>query len=79
MKLKEQFEKETGFSAMALRQDYAGQTAYEDGVCDEYVEWLETKVKNLDMHNIGNRFSAADIEKAYGEGFRDGNHRDRDF
>lgn len=46
MELREKFEKETGDSVMAYRQDYSGQTPYEDGFSDEYVEWLESKIKN---------------------------------
>jgi len=49
MDLREQFEKENGFGVMAIRQDYAGQTPYEDGFCDEYVEWLENKLNNDDI------------------------------
>jgi len=44
MDLREKFKKEKGFSVMAIRQDYADQSPYEDGFCDEYVEWLESKV-----------------------------------
>jgi len=47
MKLREEFEKENGFGVMAVRQDYAGQTPYEDGFCDEYVEWLEDKLNQM--------------------------------
>lgn len=47
MDLREEFKKENGYGVMAVRQDYAGQRPYEDGFCDEYVEWLEAKVKKL--------------------------------
>ena len=49
MDLREKFKKEKGYGVMAVRQDYAGQRPYEDGFCDDYVEWLEAKVKNLSI------------------------------
>ena len=52
MDLREEFKKENGYGVMAVRQDYAGQRPYEDGFCDEYVEWLEAKVKKLSLHNV---------------------------
>ena len=52
MNLRKLFEEENGYSAMAVRQDYAGQTPYEDGFCDEYVEWLE-KRNNVEAVKIG--------------------------
>ena len=52
MDLREEFKKENGYGVMAVRQDYAGQRPYEDGFCDEYVEWLEAKVKKLGLHNV---------------------------
>ena len=55
MDLREKFKKEKGFSVMAVRQDYAGQRPYEDGFCDEYVEWLEAKVKNLSISIVSQR------------------------
>lgn len=55
MELREKFKKETECSVMAYRQDYGGQTPYEDGFCDEYVEWLESKVKNLSLCAVSQR------------------------
>lgn len=55
MDLREKFKKEKGFGVMAVRQDYAGQRPYEDGFCDEYVEWLEAKVKNLSISIVSQR------------------------
>ncbi len=55
MELREKFKKETGDSVMAYRQDYGGQTPYEDGFNDEYVEWLESKVKNLSLCAVSQR------------------------
>ncbi len=55
MDLREKFKKENGYGVMAVRQDYAGQTPYEDGFCDEYVEWLEAKVKNLSISIVSQR------------------------
>ena len=49
--LREEFKKENGYGVMAFRQDYSGQKPYEDGFCDEYVEWLEAKVKSLSNNN----------------------------
>ena len=63
MDLREEFKKENGYGVMAVRQDYAGQRPYEDGFCDEYVEWLEAKVEKLSLHNVSNRYSIEDIEK----------------
>lgn len=55
MDLREKFKKEKGYGVMAVRQDYAGQRPYEDGFCDEYVEWLESKVKNLSISIVSQR------------------------
>ncbi len=55
MELREKFKKETECSVMAYRQDYGGQRPYEDGFCDEYVKWLESKVKNLSLCAVSQR------------------------
>jgi len=55
MDLREKFKKEKGYGVMAVRQDYAGQRPYEDGFCDDYVEWLEAKVKNLSISIVSQR------------------------
>lgn len=55
MELREKYKKETGYSVMAVRQDYAGQRPYEDGFCDEYVEWLESKVKIFSLSGVSQR------------------------
>ena len=55
MDLREKFKKEKGYGVMAVRQDYAGQRPYEDGFCDDYVEWLEDKVKNLSISIVSQR------------------------
>ena len=55
MDLREKFKKEKGYGVMAIRQDYAGQRPYEDGFCEEYVEWLESKVKNLSISIVSQR------------------------
>ena len=55
MDLREKFKKEKGYGVMAFRQDYAGQRPYEDGFCDDYVEWLEAKVKNLSISIVSQR------------------------
>tara|TARA_R110000824_G_C14969476_1_gene652925 strand:+ start:502 stop:765 length:264 start_codon:yes stop_codon:yes gene_type:complete len=49
MELREKYEKENGHNVYAYRQDYAGARPYQDGFNDEYVEWLESKVKNLSL------------------------------
>ena len=54
MEIREEFKKENGYGVMAVRQNYAGQRPYEDGFCDEYVEWLEAKVKKLGLHSVSN-------------------------
>ena len=55
MDLREKFKKEKGYGVMAVRQDYAGQRPYEDGFCDDYVEWLEDKVINLSISIVSQR------------------------
>lgn len=55
MDLREKFKKEKGYGVMAVRQDYAGQRPYEDGFCDDYVEWLEAKFKNLSISIVSQR------------------------
>jgi hypothetical protein len=55
MDLREKFKKEKGYGVMAVRQDYSGQRPYEDGFCDDYVEWLESKVKNLSISIVSQR------------------------
>jgi len=42
--LRKEFTKETGISVKAIRQDYPGQKPYEDGFCDDYVLWLESRI-----------------------------------
>lgn len=49
MELREMFEKENGYNVYAYRQEYAGAKPYQDGFNDEYVEWLESKVKNISL------------------------------
>ena len=78
MDLREEFKKENGYGVMAVRQDYAGQRPYEDGFCDEYVEWLEAKVKKLSLHNVSKRYSEKDMDNAYDKGYMDGAHTTSD-
>lgn len=65
MDLREKFKKEKGFGVMAIRQDYAGQRPYEDGFCDDYVEWLESKVKNQSISISQQRELLIDFCEAY--------------
>jgi len=62
MDLREKFKKEKGYGVMAVRQDYAGQRPYEDGFCDEYVEWLEAKVKNLSLCAVSESNPPIEVE-----------------
>jgi hypothetical protein len=55
MELREKYEKENGHNVYAYRQDYAGARPYQDGFNDEYVEWLESKVKNLSLCAVSQR------------------------
>lgn len=55
MELREEYEKENGHNVYAYRQDYAGARPYQDGFNDEYVEWLESKVKNLSLCAVSQR------------------------
>lgn len=66
MKLREKFKKETGFTAIAYRQDYGGQKPYEDGFADEYVEWLESKVENLSLCGVINWVDIKDKKPDFG-------------
>jgi hypothetical protein len=50
--LRKQFKDEQGISVMAYRQDYGGQTPYEDGFNDEYVEWLEERLNTLSQPKV---------------------------
>lgn len=55
MELREKFEKENRYNVYAYRQDYAGQRPYQNGFNDEYVEWLESKFKNLSLCAVSQR------------------------
>ena len=55
MELREKYEKENGHNVYAYRQDYAGARPYQNGFNDEYVEWLESKVKNLSLCAVSQR------------------------
>lgn len=85
MDLREEFKKEKGYGVMAVRQDYAGQRPYEDGFCDEYVEWLEAKVKKLSLHNVSQQrelllaYTTALRENFIGCDVSQINHRDVDW
>ena len=54
MDIREQFEKETRESSFAYLQKYAGAPIEKDGFSDEYVEWLESKVKKLNIDDVSN-------------------------
>jgi hypothetical protein len=47
MDLRKEYKEETKYDCVAYTQDYAGARPYQDGFTDEYVEWLENKVKKL--------------------------------
>lgn len=55
MELREKYEKENGHNVYVYRQDYPGARPYQDGFNDEYVEWLESKVKNLSLCAVSQR------------------------
>ena len=73
MELREQFEKETGESSFAYLQKYSGALIEKDGFSDEYVEWLESKVKKLNIDDVSKRYSEKDMLNAakYGYEYRD--------
>jgi len=52
MDLKQKFEEDKGFDVYAYRQEYAGASVNKDGFNDDYVEWLESKVKILSSSGV---------------------------
>lgn len=52
MNLREEFEKETKDQLYYWFQQYAGASMEEHGFSEEYVEWLESKVKNLSITDV---------------------------
>ena len=55
MDLKQKFEEDKGFDVYAYRQEYAGASVNKDGFNDDYVEWLENKVKILSLSGVSQR------------------------
>ncbi len=55
MELRKKFEEEKGYNVYAYRQEYAGASVEEDGFNDDYVEWLESKVKILSLSGVSQR------------------------
>ena len=55
MELREKFEEEKGFNVYAYRQEYAGASVEKDGFNDDYVEWLESKVKIFSLSGVSQR------------------------
>lgn len=62
MDLKQKFEEDKGFDVYAYRQEYAGASVNKDGFNDDYVEWLESKVKILSLSGVSQR---SDLLKAF--------------
>ena len=76
MDLRKEFKEETKDQLYYWFQEYSGASMEEHGFSEEYVEWLEAKVKKLSLHNVSNSYTKEDIIKAYDDGFNDGNQRD---
>jgi hypothetical protein len=55
MDLKQKFEEDKGFDVYAYRQEYAGASVNKYGFNDDYVEWLENKVKILSLSGVSQR------------------------
>ncbi len=55
MELRKKFEEEKGFNVYAYRQEYAGASVEKDGFNDDYVEWLESKVKIFSLSGVSQR------------------------
>jgi len=62
MELREKFEKEKGHNVYAYRQEYAGAKVEEDGFNDDYVEWLESKVKIFSLSSVSSCYAVFDEE-----------------
>ena len=52
MDLRKEFEEETKDQLYYWFQEYAGASMEEHGFSEEYVEWLEAKVKKLSLHIV---------------------------
>jgi len=55
MDLKQKFKEDKGFDVYAYRQECAGASVNKDGFNDDYVEWLENKVKILSLSGVSQR------------------------
>jgi hypothetical protein len=52
MDLRKEFEEETKDQLYYWFQEYSGAKMEEHGFSEEYVEWLEAKVKKLSLHLV---------------------------
>ena len=52
MNLRKEFEEETKDQLYYWFQEYSGASMEEHGFSEEYVEWLEAKVKKLSLHIV---------------------------
>lgn len=56
MDLRKEFEEETKDQLYYWFQEYSGASMEEHGFSEEYVEWLEAKVKKLSLHSVSGCF-----------------------